>query len=250
MCVWEYDGTFEGLLTIVYDWFYTKNKPQWISADGGGARLLFTEERVVVSDDVKAQKVLRAIYEKLGEENFERVLKVFLTEAEGRELIIARFLEEGFKIGKRANEHLGCEAINTFHKLVVAFSKEEQKMYGLVRFQVLENDILYSGYESKYNVLPFLSTHFSQRLGNQVWVLHDLAREQAAFYQNGQWHIAELDRNQVLKVSEHELKFQELWKTYYKHIAIEERKNHKLRMQFMPKRYWKYLTEMAPTTVK
>ncbi len=250
MFVWEYDGSFEGMLTVVYEWFYTKIKPEWITTAGDGARLLFTQDKWIASDDVKAQKVLKGIYDKLGEENFERVLKVFLSEAEGRELIIVRFLEEGFKIGKRAIEHLSCEAISTFHKLVVAYSKEEQKMYGLIRFQILESEILYSGYETKYNLLPFLASHFAQRLGNQIWVLHDLGREEAAFYQNGKWHIHALDRNQAFNMSEDEKKFQALWQTYYKHIAIEERKNHKLRMQFMPKKYWKYLTELSVTTIE
>jgi probable DNA metabolism protein len=38
--------------------------------------------------------------------------------------------------------------------------------------------------------------------------------------------------------------YQRLWKTYFTHINIQERKNLKLQRQHMPRRFWKYLPEM------
>lgn len=37
--------------------------------------------------------------------------------------------------------------------------------------------------------------------------------------------------------------YQELWKTYFKAVDIPERRNMKLHVQHVPKRYWKYLIE-------
>ena len=37
--------------------------------------------------------------------------------------------------------------------------------------------------------------------------------------------------------------YQALWKTYFKAIAIKERRNPRKQRQDMPVRYWKYLTE-------
>ncbi|MEG1200053.1 MAG: DUF4130 domain-containing protein [Algoriella sp.] len=37
--------------------------------------------------------------------------------------------------------------------------------------------------------------------------------------------------------------YQELWKSYFKSTTITERKNSKLQIQMMPKRFWKNLTE-------
>ena len=45
--------------------------------------------------------------------------------------------------------------------------------------------------------------------------------------------------------SEDEIKFQSLWKTFFKSVAIKERTNPRLQMQFMPKKYWKDLTEVS-----
>ena len=35
-----------------------------------------------------------------------------------------------------------------------------------------------------------------------------------------------------------------MWKEFYKVIGIKERKNERCRMNFMPKKYWKYITEV------
>ena len=40
-----------------------------------------------------------------------------------------------------------------------------------------------------------------------------------------------------------EKQFQELWKEYFKVLAIKERINPKLHAQLLPRRFWKYLTE-------
>ena len=41
-----------------------------------------------------------------------------------------------------------------------------------------------------------------------------------------------------------ELLYQQMWKDYFKTMAIKQRINLKLQRQHMPVRYWKYLTEM------
>ena len=40
-----------------------------------------------------------------------------------------------------------------------------------------------------------------------------------------------------------EINYQKLWVEYFDHTNIKERKNMKLHVQHVPKRYWKYLTE-------
>ena len=41
-----------------------------------------------------------------------------------------------------------------------------------------------------------------------------------------------------------EEEFEELWKTFHKTIAIQERTNKKCQQNFMPKKYWKNMLEM------
>ncbi|MGY0039832.1 DUF4130 domain-containing protein [Pedobacter sp. NJ-S-72] len=47
-------------------------------------------------------------------------------------------------------------------------------------------------------------------------------------------------------LSEKEGFYAVLWKDYFKSTNIAARKNTKLHIQHVPKRYWKYLTEKQP----
>jgi len=108
----------------------------------------------------------------------------------------------------------------------------------------LESNILYSQFEGTYNVLSILGSHFFNRLSGERWILHDLKRSTAVLCDGESWHIQEVQLPENIKFHEREELFQDLWQTYYKHIAIQERVNPKLQMQNMPKKYWKYLIEM------
>ncbi|MDN3710262.1 DUF4130 domain-containing protein [Myroides ceti] len=70
------------------------------------------------------------------------------------------------------------------------------------------------------------------------------------FYDGIQVHEIELMPQEInsllpaLEVAdEKESLFDQLWKDYFKSTNITERKNMKLHIQHVPKRYWKYLNE-------
>ena len=44
-------------------------------------------------------------------------------------------------------------------------------------------------------------------------------------------------------LAEAEPDYQVLWKSYFDSVNIPERKNMKLHLQHVPRRYWKYLSE-------
>mgnify|MGYP002569755837 CR=1 FL=1 len=45
-------------------------------------------------------------------------------------------------------------------------------------------------------------------------------------------------------LAEDERRFQLLWKSYFRALAIPQRTNERLQRRMMPRRYWKHLTEM------
>ena len=49
---------------------------------------------------------------------------------------------------------------------------------------------------------------------------------------------------QNLALAEDEATYRACWQTYTRHIALENRRNPRLQRQFMPRRYWRHLTEM------
>lgn len=47
-----------------------------------------------------------------------------------------------------------------------------------------------------------------------------------------------------IKNNEQEENIKKLWTTFFNTIGIKERRNKRCQMNFMPKKYWKYIIEM------
>jgi probable DNA metabolism protein len=120
------------------------------------------------------------------------------------------------------------------------------------RFQKTIDDIFYASFDPKYNVIPLTVSHFRSRFADQKWIIFDTRRKYGYYYDLEQVREITIGKNKINfetgKVDEdglhvNEKLFQKLWKNYYDSININERKNLKVHMQFLPKRFWKYLPE-------
>ena len=125
-------------------------------------------------------------------------------------------------------------------------------MRQFVRFQLTKDGIHFCGIEPQYDVLPLVLSHYQKRFTDQKWLVYDLKRNYGVFYDKEKAEEVVLSKKefntyngQVKKalLAEGEDFYQKLWRSYFKHITIEERKNLRLQRQHMPKRFWKYLPE-------
>ena len=241
--IYIYDGTFNGLLTAIYISAYDRTTPYSIQSCKYYQDSLVEEKIIVETDLTKSGKVKNAIYSKLSSECFNLVHTVFLSEESGSEMLIWYFLKLGFKIGPQIENHLTDSKILSFIKLAKKVRLEVHRLYGLIRFNKLENNLFYSTITPDHNVLSLLTHHFSNRFADQNWIIHDIKREKALIFNTKKSLIISLKPNEIYEVENSEFNYQSLWKTYFKSIAIKERKNLRLQKQYMPKRYWKHLTE-------
>ena len=116
------------------------------------------------------------------------------------------------------------------------------------------NNIYFANIEPDFNVLPLISKHFKSRYADQKWVIYDIKRNYGLFYDLKTLEIVQMDfpknfdfsKTDKNFFSEEEFEFQKLWQNYFKSTNITERKNMKLHVQHVPKRYWKYLSEKQP----
>lgn len=241
--IYLYDGSFEGLMTVIYISTYDRLEPSDILSQSNYQAHLFEEIKQIKTDKSKNDKVINAIYKNLSECCYDHIRRVYLSEEIGSEMLIWHFLKIGWKIGTQVENHLTDFKILQFIKLSKKVSNEVHRYLGLIRFQKLENDIYYSAISPDHKVLPMLSFHFSNRFKDQNWIIHDVKREIALLYNKKKTTLIKLSPNDIFSVSSNEFDYQNLWCRYYKCISIKERKNLKLQKRFMPKRYWKYLTE-------
>ncbi|MEM4248309.1 MAG: DUF4130 domain-containing protein, partial [Candidatus Nanoarchaeia archaeon] len=107
-----------------------------------------------------------------------------------------------------------------------------------------------------HNIIVPVAMHFQSRLHDQKWTIHDIKRARAVHWDGktaselqelNNEEIAQL--NEMLRKNTSEDKCEKSWKIYTKSVSISERKNPKLQVQNMPKRYWKYLVEMQDNNV-
>lgn len=116
-------------------------------------------------------------------------------------------------------------------------------MLGLIRFKLLEENLYYAQMEPDYNILELIAPHFADRMSDQNWIIHDVSRGIGAIYNQNEWVIIDAKNIELPALGEKELYFQNLWRQYFKNIAITNRFNPKLQRKIMPARYWKYLVE-------
>lgn len=244
MRVYLYDGSFEGMLTCVYEGYYLKENIGGIYNTYQYKPELFHEAKFIITDPEKAEKVAFAIVSKLSELFFHKVLNAFFSEDYHAASYIYKLLRHGFKHGPEVIMHEANETVSKVVKLSNAVGRETHLLVGLVRFVKLKGDIYYCQFSPTYNQVALIAEHFADRFSEQIWVIHDLGRNIAVFFDKKQWYVNEFYGLDEYILDDEELLYQGLWKTFYKHIAIKERYNPKQRRNFMPKKYWKYLIEM------
>lgn len=243
MLYYIYDGSFDGLLTAIYEAYYRREQPDRITSEADIQQSFMINKVYIQTDTEKARKVYNSIQSKISAQALENVFYAFLSEDDDSSTAIYQYLRLGWKIGKDIDSHLSNDAVLKVHSICRKVRRENHAMLGLIRFRRLENDIYYSQIEPEYNIIGLAAPHFASRLSNENWVIHDLKRGIAAMYNKNEWIIKDVDTVDELKFEEDEEMYQQLWKEYFKSIAIKNRINPKLQKRNMPMRYWKHLIE-------
>ena len=133
-------------------------------------------------------------------------------------------------------------------------AREKHRMEAFVRFQLTKDDLYYAMIQPDYNVLPLISKHFTSRYADQKWLIYDSLRKYGLYYDLHKTVEVQLNfeidvNNKTLLHTIHDEKeelYQKLWHQYFTSVNIVARKNMKLHIQHMPKRYWKNLVEKKP----
>jgi probable DNA metabolism protein len=241
-----YDGTFEGLLTCIYEAFKTKRLPNSIVRSKSIQQSFIHEEIQVKTDLEKAEKVYIAIRDKISTESLRKVYYVFLSDIEESGIWIYQYVKLGWKIGSKIDNHFSEDIVLKIHKTGMKVLGEKHRILGLLRFQEIFEDVFYASIEPDHNILRLITPHFTGRFADQNWIIHDIKRKLTAVYDKEVCVISKTDFEGSFSKSIDEANYQKMWKTYFENIAIKSRVNPKLQRSFMPARYWKHLVEKQP----
>lgn len=241
--IYVYDGSFEGFLCCIYNFYYNRLKPTDI-VPMYEYEPSFYQTVEVETDFEQAYKVKFAIEEQMGYENLNFLRECLLSCRKNKEMHMLYYAVKGFKIGGKIKNMLTDEDVNRLFKAHTHLERERRLYLGIVRFYK-SGDVYISCIQPQNRVLPLIAWHFCTRFSTQRFMIYDKTHGQALINSDGENRIVFADDIRLPPPDENELATQKLWKGFYDAIAIKERYNPKCRMSFMPKRVWNNLPEMS-----
>jgi probable DNA metabolism protein len=248
MMRYRYDGTFEGFLCAVACCLEEGGEPS------GFLRGHDNREDGLFADAIRETETVRETALRFRErfvpavskDAFGTVRYAFHSEAEGIELLLLRYIRLGLEVGRRLPRMLAQEPVCSVNRIARRVAHEAHKFKGFVRFREVEAGFLYAVIEPDADILPFIAPHFSQRVNDRPWIIHDLERSQAAVYNLSGWRLIRgVDLAAPPAYTPGEKACVSLWRGYFQHLAIPARRNPPLQRQHVPLRYRRNLVEFG-----
>lgn len=248
MTRYRYDGTFEGFLCAVA-----------CCLEEGGEASGFLGGEDTVDEDLFADAITGVVtvlgsalhfrerfVAAVSKDAFGTIRYAFHSRIRGVELLLWRYIRLGLEVGEGLHRMLAREPVCSVSRIARRVAHEAHKFKGFVRFREVEAGFLYAVIEPDADILLFIAPHFSERVGDRPWMIHDLARSQAAVYDLSGWRLIRgIDLVAPPEYTPGEEACARLWRGYFQHLAIPERRNPKLQRQHVPLRYRKNLVEFS-----
>lgn len=248
LCSDSIDGIFTAIYTAWNSRYGHNNIKIQEKNDNNYADMeLFSEYITVVEDLELSFKVAQTIKDKISEEAYQMVCRVALSNSEWKADLIYRFLIIGFHMGIKVLEHLSNEVISDMYQIDKYVNNETHHFLGFLRFLEQDNGLLTSVIHPKNNVISLITPHFVDRLPKERFVIFDNNRNVASLHMPGKpWILAEANEVDLVRkmgFSKEEDEYSDLWRTFFRHVVIEERINHKLQRNNLPLRFRNDITE-------
>ena len=241
--IYEYDGSFEGLLTCVFESYAQKEVLTAITCGEDIQSTLFPV-RTVLTDRDHAARVYRKVV-KLSPEAADLLRRGFLTCLPEREIHLYRLVVKLLEEGPRFLRDLSDETLYPVLRAVRHLNGEVHQYKGFVRFSDL-GGVLGGEIEPKNRVLPLLRQHFCARYRNERFFLYDRTHRELLLYTKGQRRIVPVESLTLELPGSEELQYRALWQEFFRTVSIRERTNPRCQNSFLPKRYRGVMTEFLP----
>ncbi len=245
-----YDGSFDGFLCCVFMVYDQNIADPIIRKESQTNNQLFTITKQVTTEESKAKRVWKGFRTKTTTTEQRDFFKAFLSEVKGVENTLLSYMKNTFNKKASTAIDFSNKDVLKINQVARMVGREKHRMEAFVRFQLTKDNMYVATVAPDFNVLPLITHHFKDRYADQKWLIfdtkrsygiyHDLVSVETITFEN----ISGINTKAIKKsYKDTEIDFQKLWSVYYNNVNIKSRKNSKLHLQHVPKRYWKYLTE-------
>ena len=274
-----YDDTLEGLLSAIFAAYANHEDPNDVVPERCLQPRLGQRVSLIETNLEHAQRVQKGLCRQCGWQTFDAVKRASLSEFPDAGTAIYKFVRYAMDAQKKrdcarcrkrtscpgASGHRACPKqrgralsdithpmVEPMHRILRSINQECEHMRQFIRFEHLRDegtDVWYARCNPKSSVIPLVMDHFVERFNIQPFIIYDENHHIAGVYEGQNWYLVRTDSagtpelNLPDKAAEEAL-MQQAWKRFYRTVAVESRYNPELRQHFMPKRFWKNLTEM------
>ncbi|MDB5009807.1 MAG: hypothetical protein JWQ06_596 [Mucilaginibacter sp.] len=182
MTILFYDGTFEGLLSAVFEIYERKlmqvklQKGEWYNS------ALFVEALKITTSEVNANRVLKGLRQRLSPAAVQRLYIAHMAEMENEETTLIGYIRYVFDTPKNIEDDYGNKYVIRLSEIIRMVRREKHRMEAFVRFKKLKDETYYATIEPDFNVLPLLIKHFKNRYADQKWIIYDIKRNYGLYY--------------------------------------------------------------------
>lgn len=197
-------------------------------------------------------RVWKGLQKRLSAMALSVITVTWLSELPEADMLLFRYIRKAIDAPRTIELNFGDPDVLEVSKVWKKVTNERLRVIQFLRFQKAADGTFFAAVKPVYNVLPLTLPHLKDRFADQCWLLYDLKREYGYYYdlkeatevrfEEKEAHLLSGLLGEELMDADEKL-FQQMWKTYFKSIAIKERLNPKLHRQHMPARFWKYMPE-------
>ena len=254
--IYVFDGTMTGLLSCVFRAFAFKQFDVRITQDAHTQTGLFDEVIMVPSNDQHAARVWTALKSKVSSQSLRYFYYSFLSEQDQAFNHMFGFACYVFKSAYKVDQDYGHADVLGISQWAKQVGREKHRMEAFVRFKKCQDGLFLSLVKPDFDVLPLITRHFKNRYQDQRWLIYDEQRHYGIYYDLNEIHQVKMNPQAIdqhidtgfsqdfmIELDDEEVLYDQLWKDYFNSVNIEARKNLKLHIQYVPKRYWRYMNE-------
>lgn len=252
--VFLHDGSLEGILNAVALAVKDSRQIRAILKRQDYVPVLFDTVVTAASDREQAERLL-AYLEQVGGRAAAIAVNACLSEKSEVGLQLYDFVRLCLRYGRDTVHLHSNSCVRYLDDLCRKVSFEAHRQNGLIRFRVLADELLYAPFQADYNVIGYCAGHFRRRLASRRWILHDVGRNIALFWnmetlqpvgieQDMADFVAQNGELPPSQLTDDEQYYQHLWRGFHTAVSQAGRENRVLQRQLMPRRYWKYLVEI------
>lgn len=240
---------WESMLSCIYDAWTSRRGHQNLQLllEPIEQRTLFDEYIHVEADPEKAEKVMDAVNRKISSRFYRELLYTSMAYEEDVLDNIYRCMILGFAYGEMVLNMVQYKDIMRHRLIRTRIGKEVCRFQEFIRFHQVGEDVYVAHYEPKSRITRALGPIFEDRMPSEHWMIIDDVHREAVIHPKDEHFylrtLTDAEFERLLETEHVNDHVTDLWKTFFRTIAIEQRKNEKCQRNLAPLWTRKHLVE-------